>query len=176
MSHVPYASEVGSLMYAMVCTRLDIAHAVGVLRRYMSKPGKEHWTIVKRVFRYLRGTASYGLCYEGRPRLDRVVDIHGFVDADWAGDLDRRRSTSRYVFNLFGGAISWMSKRQVVVALSTIESEYMAATHASKEEIWLQRLCSGIGLVQQAVRIECDSQSAIFLGEEPCLSFKDKAH
>ena len=88
----------------------------------------------------MHGTASYGLCYEGRPGLDRVVDIHGFVDADWAGDLDRRRSTSGYVFNLFGGAISWMSKRQVVVALSTTESEYMAATHASKEAIWLQIL------------------------------------
>jgi hypothetical protein len=85
MSHVLYASAVGSLMYAMVCTRPDIAHAVGVLRRYMSKPGKEHWTTVKRVFRYLRGTTSYGLCYQGRPGLDRVVDIHGFVDADWAG-------------------------------------------------------------------------------------------
>jgi phosphoribosyl-AMP cyclohydrolase len=66
------------------------------------------------------------------------------------------------VFNLFGGAISWMSKRQVVVALSTTEVEYMAATHASKEAVWLQRLCSGIGLVQQAVRIDCDNQSAIF--------------
>jgi hypothetical protein len=90
-------------------------------------------------------------------RLDRVVDIHGFVDADWDGDPDRRRSTSGYVFNLFGGAISWMSKRQAVVALSTTEVEYMASTHASKEEVWLQILCSGIGLVQQAVRIECDS-------------------
>ena len=106
MSRVPYASAFESLMYAMVCTRLDIAHAVGVLSRYMSKPGKEHWTIVKRVFRYLRGTSSYGLCYERRPRLERVVYIHGFVDADWVGDLDRRRSTSGYVFNLFGGAIS----------------------------------------------------------------------
>jgi hypothetical protein len=111
MSRVPYASVVGSLIYAMVCTRPDIAHAVGVLSRYMSKPGKEHWTTVKRVFRYLRGTASYGLCYQGRPGLDRVVDRHGFVDADWAGDLDHRRSTSGYVFNLFGGAISWTSKR-----------------------------------------------------------------
>jgi hypothetical protein len=64
-----------------------------------------------------------------------VVDIHGFVDADWAGDLDRRRSTSGYVFNLFGGEISWMRKRQVVVALSTTEAEYMAATHASKESM-----------------------------------------
>jgi hypothetical protein len=133
--HVPclYASAVGSLMYAMVCTRPDIAHAVGVLSRYMSKPGKEHWTTVKRVFRYLCGTTNYGLCYQGRPGLDRVVDIHGFVDADWVGDLDRRRSTSGYVFNLFGGEISWMSKRQVVVALSTTKVEYMAATHASKE-------------------------------------------
>jgi hypothetical protein len=82
MSHVPYASAVGSLMDAMVCTRPDIAHAVGVLSRYMSKPGKEHWTTVKRVFRYLCGTTSYGLCYQGRLVLDRVVDIHGFVDAD----------------------------------------------------------------------------------------------
>ena len=137
MSRVPYVSAVGSLMYEMVYTRPKIAHAVGVLSRYMSKPGKEHWTTVKRVFRYLCGTASYGLCYEGRSGLDRVVDIHGFVDADWAGDLDRRRSTNGYVFNLFGGAISWMSKRQVVVALSTTESEYIASNHASKEVVWL---------------------------------------
>ena len=66
MSRVPYASAVGSLMYAMVCTRPDIAHAVGVLSRFMSNPGKEHWTAVKRVFRYLRGTSDYGLCYQGR--------------------------------------------------------------------------------------------------------------
>jgi hypothetical protein len=119
VSHVPYAIAIGSLMFAMVCTRPDIAHVVGVLSRYMSKPGKEHWTIVKRVFRYLRGTTSYGLCYQGRLGLDSVVDMHGFVDADWAGDLDRRIYTSVYVFNLFGGAINWMRKRQYVVALST---------------------------------------------------------
>ena len=119
MSCVPYESAVGSLMYAMVCTRADIAHAVGVLSRFMSKPGKEHWTTVKRVFRYLRGTSDYGLCYQGRPRLDRVLDIHGFVDTDWARDLDQRRSTNVYVFNLFGGVVSSMSKKQSVVALST---------------------------------------------------------
>jgi hypothetical protein len=73
MSLVPYASAVGSLMYAMVYTRPNIAHAVGVLSRYMSKPGKEHWTTIKRVFRYLRGTARYGLCYQGRPILDIVL-------------------------------------------------------------------------------------------------------
>ena len=88
MSRVPYASAVGSLMYVIVCTKPDIAHAVGVLSRFMSKPGKEHWTPVKWVFRYLRGTSDYGLCYQGRQGLDRVLDIHGFVDADWVGDLD----------------------------------------------------------------------------------------
>ena len=122
MSRVPYASVVGSLMYAMVCTRPDIAHAVGVLSRFMSKPGKEHWTAVKRVFKYLCGISDYGLCYQGRPRLDRVLDIHGFVDANWAGDLDQRRSTSGYVFNLFGGPVSLMSKKQFVVALSTTKA------------------------------------------------------
>eukprot|EP00253_Pinus_taeda_P025059 PITA_25059 len=88
MSRVPYESVVGSLMYAMVCTRPDIAHAVGVLSRFMSKSGKEHWTAVKWVFMYLHGTSDYSLCYQGRPRLDRVLDIRGFVDADWAGYLD----------------------------------------------------------------------------------------
>ena len=98
-------------MYEMVCTRPEIAHAVGVLSRFMSKPGKENWTVVKRVFRYLRGTSDYGLCYQRRPGLDRVLDIHVFVDVDWARDLDQRRSTSGYVFNLFGGAFSWISKK-----------------------------------------------------------------
>jgi hypothetical protein len=82
MSHVPYASAVGSLMYAMVCTRPDISHAVGYLSRYMSKPGKEHWIIVKRVFMYLRGTTNNGLCYQVRLGLDKVVNIHGFFYAD----------------------------------------------------------------------------------------------
>ena len=122
MSRAPYASVVGILMYEMVCTSPDIAHEVGVLSRFMSNPGKEHWTTVKWVFRYLCGTSDYGLCQHGRPGLDRVLDIHGFVDADWARDLDQIISTSGYVFSLFGAAISWMSKIQSVVALSTTEA------------------------------------------------------
>ena len=94
MSCVPYASAVGSLMYAMLCTRPDIAHAVEVFSKFMSIPGKEHWTTMKWVFRYLCGTSDYGLCYQGRPGLERVLDICGFFDADWARDLDQRRSTS----------------------------------------------------------------------------------
>ena len=78
------------------------------------------------------------------------------------------------MFNLFVGAVSWMSKKQYVVALSTIEAEYMAATHASKEVVWLQRLCSNMGLVQEAIRIDCDSQSAIFLAKNPAYHSKTK--
>ena len=111
MSRVPYASVVGSLMYAMVYTRPDIAHAVVVLRKYMSKLGKEHWIVVKRVFRYLCGTTYYAICYQGRPGPNRVIDVHGFVDVDRDGDLDHKIYTSGYVFNLFGGSISWMRKR-----------------------------------------------------------------
>ena len=122
MSHVPYASVVGSLMYAMVCTRPRIAHAVGVLSRYMSKIGKEHSTGIKRVFRYLRGTTDHAICYQGRARLDRVLNVHGFVDVVWVGYLDQRRSTSGYVFSLFGGAISSMSKKQTIVELLTTKA------------------------------------------------------
>jgi hypothetical protein len=83
MSRVPYASAVGSSMYVMVCTIPYIAHAVGVLSRYMSKLENDHWTTVKVVFKYLCGTASYGFSYQGRSGLDKVLDIHGFLDADW---------------------------------------------------------------------------------------------
>ena len=129
---------------------------------------------MKQVFKYLHGTSDYGLCYQGRLGLEGVLDIHGFVDANWAGDLDQRRSTSGYVFSLFGDTVSWMSKRQFVVALSTTEAEYIAATHASREAVWLQRLCSSMGLVHQAIRIDCDSQSAIFLAKNPAYHSKTK--
>jgi hypothetical protein len=133
-------------MYAMVCTRQDIAYAVGVLSSDMSKLGNEHLIAIKRVFRDLHGTTDYEIFYQGRPRTDKVLDIHGFVDVDWVRDLDHiistsgygtrdlndKRSTSGYVFNIFGVAIDWMSKRQVVVALSTTKVEYMATTHTCK--------------------------------------------
>ena len=102
------------------------------------------------------------------------MDICVFVDADWVGDLDHRRSTSRYVFNLFGGGVSWMYKKQSIVALSNTEVGYMATTHASKEVVWLGRLCSSIGLVQGAISIDCDSQSAIFLAKNPAHHSKTK--
>ena len=108
MYHVAYASAVGSLMYAKVCTQPDIAHAVEVLRRYMMTPRKEHWTTIKRVFRYLHGMTNFAIYYHGN---SKDVGVHDFVDSDWAGDIHGIRSTNDYVFGLFGGAISWMSRK-----------------------------------------------------------------
>jgi hypothetical protein len=88
MACVPYASFVGSLMYVMVYTRPDIAHPMRVLSIYMSMPRKEHWSIVKRVFRYLCGTKDYAICYQGKLEVDREVKVHGFVDVDWARDME----------------------------------------------------------------------------------------
>ncbi|XP_061363854.1 secreted RxLR effector protein 161-like [Gastrolobium bilobum] len=134
MASVPYASADGILMYATICTLPDITHAVRVLNRHMSKLGNEHWTVVKRVFCYLHGTYDLRLCYEGvkSSRGQTLLELRCFVDADWGGDIDSRRSTSGYVVFLFGGAISWISKRHTTVALSTTEEEYMALTHVLK--------------------------------------------
>ena len=96
------------------------------------------------------------------------------MDSDWAGDIDHGRSTSSYVFTMFGGAISWMSKQQHVVALSTTEAEYMAATHDYKEAIWLRRLCSDICVDARKITISCDSQSAIRLAKNPTFHARTK--
>jgi hypothetical protein len=162
-SIIPYASVVDSQMYVMVYTQPDISHVMGVLSRYMLTLGKDHWIVVKRVFMYLCGTKFYVIWYQGKYGYDSEVNVHGFFDIDSVGDMDRRRSTSGYVFKMFDGAISWMSKRQVVIVLSTTEYEYMEATHGSKEAVWLQRLCSRIRFEKKNMKISCDSQSAIFL-------------
>ena len=130
MSKVPYLPAIGSLMYAMVCTRPDIAHAVGVVSRFLSNPGKDHWAVVKWILRYLRGTSRVCLCFgSGEPFLD------GYLDADMAGDLDSRKSTSGFLMIFVGGAVSWQSKLQKCVALSTTKAEYMAVTEACKEAL-----------------------------------------
>jgi transposase InsO family protein len=165
MSRVPYSNAVGSLMYAMVCTRPDIAHAVSVVSRFMGTPGKEHWKAVKRIFRYLRGTSDVGLFYGGDP----YSSVTGYSDSDYAGDVDSRRSMTGYVFTLGGSVVSWKATLQATVTLSTTEAEYMALTEAAKEGIWLKGLVSDLGLHHDKVTVFCDSLSAI------CLT-KDQVH
>lgn len=160
MVAIPYSSAVGSLMYAMVCTRPDIAHAVGVVSRFLSNPGKEHWEVVKWILRYLKGSSNKCLCFGGSDSI-----LKGYTDADMAGDLDGRKSTSGIVFTFAGGAVSWQSKLQKCVALSTTEAEYIAMAEAGKEMLWLKRFLDQLGMKQERYVIHCDSQSALDLSK-----------
>ena len=107
MNIIPYASIVGSLMYVMVCTRLDIAYGVSLVSRYMASPGKAHWQALKWILRYINGSLSRVLIYDGACGDDSKFKIKGFVDSDYAGCMDSRKSISGFVFTMFGTTISW---------------------------------------------------------------------
>lgn len=134
-----YQSMVGSLLYAAMATRPDIAYAVGVVSKFNSKPTETHLTAVKRILRYLKGTFNLAVKYE---KLKNELMV-GYSDADWAGDQEDRHSTSgNNIFLMEGGPISWLSKKQAMVTLSTSEAEYVALSTATQEAIWLRRLLS----------------------------------
>jgi hypothetical protein len=165
----PYAKLVGSLLYLANCTRPDIAQSVGVLSRYMSCATIEHWRVEKFVLSYLAGTTDVRLEYGSKP-----LRLEGFCDANRAGDVDSRRSTTGYVFIVAGGAVSWASKLQPTVAFSTVEAEYMAAAHATKEALWLKKLCNDLNLKCEGVLIQCDNQGTIQLVKHPIASQRSK--
>ncbi|XP_059217552.1 uncharacterized protein LOC131994728 [Stomoxys calcitrans] len=156
--NVPYQEAEGSLTYAAQVCRPHISYAVGVLSRYNNNHGKPHWEAVKRVMRYLKGTVDYKLQFS----KDNNEYLQGFSDADWAGDLDERKSTSGYVFMFQNGSISWNSKKQSTTALSTTEAEYMAVSASAQEALWLGSLFKELGN-SSFIKIKCDNQSAINL-------------
>ena len=159
-----YQSAVGTLLYLSTRTRPDIAYAVGSVARYSANPSSQHWSAVKRIMRYLRGSAEFGVMYV----QGEQSELMGYSDSDWAGDLDDRKSTSGYVFLLSGAAVSWRSKKQSCVALSTAEAEYMALASAAQESVWMERLVSSIitGIdTSKGIVIFEDNQSAIGMSE-----------
>ena len=159
-----YQSAVGSLMYLSVCSRPDIAYAVNTLAKFSSKPTQKHWTAVKRVFRYLNGTAEYGILF----KKGESEECIGYSDSDWAGDQDDRKSTSGYIFQSASGAISWRSKKQDCVALSTAEAEYVALSSATQEAVWLRKLATDLGdPPQEPTTVYEDNQSAIAMSKNP---------
>ncbi|KAL4309465.1 hypothetical protein GQ457_01G014250 [Hibiscus cannabinus] len=167
MKDIPYSSAVGSLMYAMICTRPDIAYDVGMVSRFLSNPGKVHWEAVKWILRYLRATTNKCLCFgKGKPELI------WYTDADMAGDTDLRKSTSRYVTTFSGGAISWQSKLQKCVALSTTEN--ITATEACKEMLWVKNFLQELGHKQEKYVLKCDNQSAIHLAKNSEYHYRKK--
>jgi hypothetical protein len=177
-----YQRAIGSLMYAMVQTRPDISYAVSTLAQYSSNPDQTHWAGVKRVFRYLKGTQELGLEYSKHASRQVV----GYSDADYAGDRDNRRSTSGYVFMLAGSPITWASKKQTSVALSTCEAEYMALCKSTTEGMWLRKLLHELDFqtsskapdtnhdIQIRPHIKADNQGAIALAENPVFHGKTK--
>ncbi|UYV62645.1 hypothetical protein LAZ67_2001397 [Cordylochernes scorpioides] len=165
MNKIPYRQTIGSLMYLMTGTRPDIAYAVSRVSQFMNNPGPSHWTAVKKIFGYLKATKNIGICFGGSPCTSTLI---GFSDADFAGDLDTRKSTTGYVFMLNNGPISWCSQKQNCVSLSTTESEYIAASKATKEAIWLRHLLRELHQEQvKPTTIFCDNQSCIRLVHNP---------
>lgn len=131
------------------------------MSRFMSKPEKAHWEATKWILRYLKGTIDVGLKYTGSDYSK--VEVEGYCDSDYAGDLTKRRSLTGYVFTIGGNLVSWKSSLQRVVALSTTEAEYIAITEAVKEALWLKGIINELGLQQECIQVHCDSQSVIHL-------------
>ena len=129
-TQVPYREAVGSLIFAAIITRPDIAFAVGVVSRYVDKHGQPHWNSVKRIIRYLKNTRDYGILYS---KTQESEVIHGFSDSDFANDIDTRRFTTGYTFKLSNGPVTWNSRCQSTVSLSTTEAKYIAASRATRE-------------------------------------------
>ena len=165
-----YARIVGGLTFAACVTRPDIACAVGQLSQFLNNPSSTHMHAAKRVLRYLQGTSTLGITYRPPP-----LRLQGYSDANWAGDMDTRRSTTGYVVMLNNGAIAWKSRCQPTVALSTMESEYMALTDATKELVWVRNLLAELGHSNnhsnnQSVNptdLFSDNQGAIALAKNP---------
>ena len=165
MRRVPYASAVGSLMYAMLCTRPDICYAVGIVSRYQSNPGLDHWIAVKHILKYLRRTRNYMLVYSGGD-----LNPIGYTDSDFQSDRDSRKSTSGSVFTLGGGAIVWRSIKQSSIADSTMEAEYIAACEAAKEAVWLRKFFTDLEVVpdmDKPLVLYCDNSGAVANLKEP---------
>lgn len=164
MQQIPYASMIGSIMYAMISTRPDIAQAVSVTSRFMSNHGKEHWSALKWLMRYLKGATDVGILFDGLSKHEGD-ELKGWCDSDFAGNVDTRKSQSGYIFTLYGSVVSWKSSLQSVVALSTTETEFMALTAAVKESFWLKGILGDFGIKQDAVAIGCDNNSALCLAK-----------
>ena len=158
-----FRSLVGSLLY-LTATRPDLMYAASLLSRFMQSPSEAHFAAGKRILRYLRGTTDYGIFYKS----NSTEDLKGYTDSDWAGSVDDMKSTSGYTFFIGSGAISWNSRKQETVAQSTAEAEYIAASSAVSQVIWIRKILSDLGcLTYGATTIYCDSKSAVAIAKNP---------
>jgi len=169
ISSVPYQSLIGALMWLAVTTRPDIAYAVSALSQYNTNFGKQHWIAAKRVLRYLKGTQTHCLRYKRSGQ-----DLVGYADADWAANIDDRRSFTGFAFKFASAAISWESRKQRTVALSSTEAEYMALSDSSKEAVHLRSFLKEVlGLLKTTI-IYNDNQGAGQLARNPVFHKRTK--
>ncbi|KAH9794830.1 hypothetical protein KPL71_005024 [Citrus sinensis] len=168
-----YRSLVGGLQY-LVLTRPDIAYSVHKLNQYLSAPTLQHWLACKNVLRYLQATITYGLYIQQEGTLE-TIGLTRYSDADWASDIDDRKSIGAYCIFLGNNLISWSSKKQAIVAKSSTESEYRALSAASSELTWLQSLCYELKIIKLPTPVLwCDNQSAGDLAKNPVFHSKTK--
>ncbi|CAL0302421.1 unnamed protein product [Lupinus luteus] len=170
-----YRQMIGTLRY--ICnTRPDIAHGVGVASRFMENPLHSHIVVVKRIMRYLRGTHGLGIRFPSKHNTSCRLELIGFSDADWCGDKSDRKSTTGYLFKLGGAPISWCSKKQDVVALSSCESEYIAASMCARQAAWMSTLMEELGLKEEGdgFLLMVDNKSAINLALNPVAHGRSK--
>jgi len=172
MTHFPYRQAIGSLMYVMLGTRPDIAFSVGCLARYSENPQPDHWTAVKRILRYLKGTRNCTIQYGGSGLFEAI----GYSDSDWAGCHESRKSTEGFIFLIGGGAVTWRSKKQTVVAMSSCEAEYIAASSGSREAIWLSRMLGELTgtFSPKSITVLIDNQGAIDLTNSSSINSRNK--
>lgn len=150
----------GSLMYLMLSVRPDICYQVGYMGRFQNNPSDIHWTNLKRIIRYIKGTKHLKLIFSKNSDDNEII---GYVDADWASDTEDRKSVSGYVFKVFGCPISWSSKKQTVVATSSSEAEYIALSFAASEAIWIRGVLIDLHIISEdkAVKIYEDNKGCI---------------
>jgi len=161
-----YQCTLGALMYPMLGTRPDIAYAIAALGHHAASPGPKHQHALDCLFRYLKATKDHVLTF--RWGITGGTTLQGFADTDWASDINDWKSTSGYVFILTGGAISWSSKKQGSIALSSTEAEYIAATHTAKEAIWLRQLLTELlHPLDSPTTLFVDNQSTIAIAKNP---------
>ncbi|GJS40536.1 retrotransposon protein, putative, ty1-copia subclass [Tanacetum coccineum] len=168
MKNVPYASAVGSIMYAVRCTRPDVAFAQNLTSRFQQNPSELHWTAVKNILKYLRNTKDMFLVYGGNPSTELRVEC--YCDAGFETDRDDTKSQTGYVFVLNGGAVDWKSSKQSTIAMSATESEYIAASEAAMEAVWIRKFISGLGIVptiNEPINMYCDNSAAVHYANEP---------
>ena len=170
----PYMSVTGSLLYAAICTRPDIFYAVMQLARFNSNPGKAHVRASEQCLRYLEETPDLGIKYTAPKDKSAKLVINAFVDSDWGGCPDTRRSTMGFIIQVCGGPVSWKSKLMQTMALSSCEAEFMALTEVCRELMWMCRFLDEIGIEYDPPNIYCDSSSAINWAEDPVQHQRNK--